>query len=546
LLERIAALEKQTAQTQATQGPSITDEPQVEPGDTQQHLATTLTLSAVAEPRSRAGEFLRHLSTPSLVAGVTETFGGDPEATTRGSPLWEGISQHIRHPSGGARPLHIPRDEALGVLQAYLDVVDFRFPRLPVAKVRAGIEAISSEAGYARALARDPAHIFMAYLVVAIVPLVSDAYPVSQGSWVSAHLLTKCLALLDRVFRMEDGVDVIQCLHLLTVMAIHCSTAGSAWHLVGFAMNKCVALGYHRDDHTESLSPTEVQQRRWAFWGCYLLDRLICAALGRPYSIDDRDITVPLPQGEGPREMAYVHLFRYAVLLSKAVDESLPAKTTERLHGQALYWRATSPAQSDPSVADIHAYHTSLYRTLLLRIAIRDIVVVPPASSPDVIALEQLRMRDINHFATCRAVARSLDRARMVKRPYLSFLTGYSALSMGLTCLYHVVVSPSATSSFSAPAYSPSLVQGGSALNSYSEPREILDLACRKLEIVGRQFPRLHEYLIIFDKLRQSVDKWLLSATVDDVAEVGLAIAGIGPLHLRQLAEAILSIINSA
>lgn len=94
----------------------------------------------------------------------------------------------------------------------------------------------------------DPAPIFMAYVVITIVPLVSDAYSISQGSWVAMHLLGKWMKLLDRAFHQEDGTDVIQCLRLLVILAVHFSAAGSAWHLSSFAINKCIALGYHRED----------------------------------------------------------------------------------------------------------------------------------------------------------------------------------------------------------------------------------------------------------------------------------------------------------
>lgn len=594
-----------------------------------------LSLSAMAEPRNRAGEFLKHLSTPRLIAGVTETFGGNPESTARVSSLWEGISQYIRHPAGASQRLHIPRDEALKALDSYLEIVDFRFPRLPVAKVQAGINAISATGGgdeaYSSALSRNPSHIFMAYLVVAIVPLVSDSYPISQGSWVSVHLLSKCLKLLDRVFHLEDGVDIIQCLHLLIVLSIHCSTAGSAWHLVGFAMNKCIALGYHREDSraVASLSAFDLQQRRWAFWGCYLLDRLICAGLGRPFSIDDRDISVPLPEPGSPagnasslgggvgvppasltlREASHVHLFRYAILLSSAVQDC-PAATDavgnsdfETLLGHALYWRTTAPTWGNPSVADIHSHQTSLYNTLLLRIAIREIdrgftfdspswdgqqtetpliqyrlmpgpggtgadeelVMCQPGSflaAQIVLACERDRIRRIHLLQTCRAVARSLDRTRMVGRPYLSFLTGYSAFSMGLACLYYLAVTshlagqspdnPMFTTPSSVDTHGRGHAQWRSQLD-YRGPQTILDLASQKLEIVGRQFPRLQEYRVILERLRYLVSVWptrFQLATTDgflvenEVAELRKAVCGISPTHLKLLAAAVIHILT--
>lgn len=119
------------------------------------------------------------------------------------------------------RRLHIPLEEANKALDTYLEVVDLRFPRLPVAKVKSGIAAIAAtdDAAYQDKLSNSPGHIFTAYIVLAVVPLSSDNCPISQGSFVSIHVLAKCLKGLDRVFNQEDGVNIIQCLHLLVIFS---------------------------------------------------------------------------------------------------------------------------------------------------------------------------------------------------------------------------------------------------------------------------------------------------------------------------------------
>lgn len=255
-----------------------------------------LSLSAMAEPQSRAGEFLRDLSMPRIISAVTETYGGDPETTSRIDILWDGIAKYIRHAGdGSSRHLYFPQQEALKCLQTYVKVVDFRFPRIPVAKVEHGIKAITGgEDSYSSTLASDPAHIFYAYMIMAIVPLVSDIYPVAQGSFVSTHIMSQSLKVLEKVFSKEDGIDIIHCLHLLVIFSMHSSTAGSSWHLIGIAMKKCIALGYHRET-PPGLDPDEADGRRWSFWSCYFLDRLVSAALGRPPSIGDRYVTVSQP-----------------------------------------------------------------------------------------------------------------------------------------------------------------------------------------------------------------------------------------------------------
>ena len=80
-------------------------------------------------------------------------------------------------------------------------------------------------------------------------------------------------------------------------------------------MKKCIALGFHREVAKLRRDTTEedLENRRWAFWQCYFLDRYVCAkaivrrcqlmhysliscALDRPFSINDQDISIEVNQ----------------------------------------------------------------------------------------------------------------------------------------------------------------------------------------------------------------------------------------------------------
>ncbi|VUC27889.1 unnamed protein product [Clonostachys rosea] len=587
LLERIASLEQQLTAPDATicetsdNGRSGHRGTQsgwpLESADVNME---SLSLSAMAEPIGRAGEFLKQLSIPRVITSVTETYGGNPEATSRVDSLWDGISKYIRHPSGQMHRLHVEPAEANKFLEHYLDIVDFRFPRLPLAKVKLGIDAITceDESAYNNILQKDPALIFMAYMVMAIVPLVSDKYPISQGSFVSIQLLGKCLKVLDRVFRQEDGVDIIQCLHLLVIFSIHCSAAGSSWHLIGFAMNKCISLGYHTEisPSNSAISPEEREQRRWAFWSCFLLDRLICAALGRPFAIHNDYVTVSLP-GEGsidsscpdPRELYYIHLFRYARLLSSIITSSSVEKFDSAL-SRILQWRMATPPNIGVLTREPYLHQTSLYHTLILRTGIHEILrgykiyeaedgmatvtherelVKTTAAVNTTNDPEYQMMVDIKLFDICTAVACSLDRNRMTGRHYLSHLTGYSAFSMGLATVYHELVrrrealgpNSSQVIDNEAEVLNPltGTPSGWSLVGENSTKRalkasEILNMASSKLEIVARQFPRMHEYKQTLETIRPIVFSGHSSMN-GDVEHLKGAVMDINPTHLRHL-----------
>ena len=508
----------------------------------------SLSLSAMAEPRSRAGEFLKELAMPRIIAGITETYGGNPETTSRLDSLWDGIARDIRHPDNAdGHRLRLDRDEALRSLDTYLETVDFRFPKLQAAKVQSGIDAVTAADNetYAATLATSPSHIFMAYMITAIVPLVSDGYPISHGSFVSIHVMAKCLRVLDRVFRQEDGVDIIQCLHLLVVFAIHSSAAGSSWHLIGFAIDKCIALGYHRESSAVAgESDDEVQQRRWAFWSCYYLYALLSAALDRPMSIDDRSVTVSLPDehegSPGPvrvlsdMERRHVHLFHYARLLSSILQEAEGGEFRYHL-SRLLHWRASTPSRSIPGFEKAQAHETSLFNTLMLRAAIQQIVISTDVHFDSVLSpIGYLRPRrdeicQMRLLEICQAVVQSLDRHTQIGRPYLSVTTGYSAFSVGLAVLY----------------YSSCMV--GESVDCVNATRGLVKSARRKLDVVSRQFPRMQDYSRLVELLHRRLLQYAMGRFDRDEdleRESGELVRGIGPGHLKRLARAIITCLD--
>ena len=71
---------------------------------------------------------------------------------------------------------------------------------------------------------------------------------------------------------------------------------GSIWFLVGLACRTCVDLGFHneRNAQKERLDNLETDMRRRLFWCTYKMDRLLSVSLGRPVTIPDGFINVPV------------------------------------------------------------------------------------------------------------------------------------------------------------------------------------------------------------------------------------------------------------
>lgn len=237
-----------------------------------------LSLGAMAEPTRRTGEMLRELSIPRLIFAVTEVFGGDPERTRRVDRLWDCVARDIKRPRLESDRLNIPAIEGAACVERYFKLVDYRYPSLSRDDVERGMATIcgntSNSDGTSQA---NPAASFFALMVIALVPLVTDNYSSAHGSFVSIHMLSRALQLLEDIFRIDDGIEIIQCLRLLVVYSLHTSAAGSSWHLIGFAMKKCIALGYHLEpERAETAEEEQAQEKnRWVFWSCYLLDRSV-------------------------------------------------------------------------------------------------------------------------------------------------------------------------------------------------------------------------------------------------------------------------------
>jgi hypothetical protein len=417
-------------------------------------------------------------------------------------------------------------------------------------------------------LASDPAHIFYAYMIMAIIPLVSDNYPGAQGSFVSTHIMAQSLKVLEKVFSKEDGIDIIHCLHLLVIFSTHSSTAGSSWHLIGIAMKKCIALGYHREP-AKALAPEEADGRRWAFWSCYLLDRLISAALGRPPSISDRYVTVSLPTelsssaNQAAAQSMQIHLLRYAVLMSSVISHVSERNFEEHL-GELLHWRISTPSHVSTLERE-RGYQTSLYNTLLLRIIIDQIgsqrhlthSQSSPHSQPMLLGVSvdttqdrtstiQARIRQsraVRLMETCKAVVESLGRWDMRKRAFLSWVTGYSAFSTSLAVLYHITLDMPQNRDVPGLPHALTEEEPNSAAN------RMLNDMLQTLAIVARQFPRMTDFRRIIVGIRKKIDgfeleDWDELRQLGNVDDVDSLVADIQPDHLRKLAQVALENCN--
>ncbi|BAE65318.1 unnamed protein product [Aspergillus oryzae RIB40] len=91
------------------------------------------------------------------------------------------------------------------------------------------------------------------------------------------------------------SIENIKAMTLLVVYHLRSASSQGVWYMIGLAMRTAIDLGLHRKANEVSLDLFTAQLRRRLFWTVYYLERVVSMSLGRPFSIADRNIDLPLP-----------------------------------------------------------------------------------------------------------------------------------------------------------------------------------------------------------------------------------------------------------
>lgn len=89
------------------------------------------------------------------------------------------------------------------------------------------------------------------------------------ASFISA-LHSAARRTLPVILQNQDSLLAIKCMLMLAMYSLYSPSGGSAWHLIGMVMQKCVALGLEKDQDVQGSLANE---RVKVFWSAYMLDR---------------------------------------------------------------------------------------------------------------------------------------------------------------------------------------------------------------------------------------------------------------------------------
>ncbi|KAJ3580383.1 hypothetical protein NPX13_g177 [Xylaria arbuscula] len=318
-----------------------------------------LSRSAMAEPRDPKNYAAPGITLERMMTAALTLDGGD---TSRAKPL---DPRHVRLLAAHHQPLKPDRDITVPYIKAFVDNVCIRYPYLDESRTMELWEVVMARheaATASREIEVGPslAHAcFHAYLGVAVgILLTPDAVTLSS---LITRLHAAAIEQLPPILNLHDPLMTVQCLLALAIFSDFHPCGGSTWHLAGLAMTQCISSEFHKEPDREEFDEAVLRDRRNTFWSVYMLDRLISTALGRPFTIQDEDITLrPLgppsnKAAQSPIDIYNSHLVSQARLVSNI-------RTRERKqpmfdYRNICFWREprfaiTTLAKSHPQISN--------------------------------------------------------------------------------------------------------------------------------------------------------------------------------------------------
>lgn len=212
------------------------------------------------------------------------------------------------------------------------------------------------------------------------------------------RLMTGAMALLPSVVSETPDVEAVRVLLLASVLCLHRFEEASSWHLTGLAVTKAISAGLHRNKTPES----SADDSSTLLWTLYKLDRAIAFVLDRPFSIEDGDMTIQLPQvtslhAVGLPDVDLQPFFAWTVHYSHMLSgwRRQPVPDLEACRSSFAYWRETcheflissqpvdghGPTGKGGLSAIVNAVEAQLTCRALVHLFLRSLESQPPSSS---------------------------------------------------------------------------------------------------------------------------------------------------------------------
>ncbi|KIW67935.1 hypothetical protein PV04_03914 [Phialophora macrospora] len=129
----------------------------------------------------------------------------------------------------------------------------------------------------------------------AMIVVVKDTSTAPGSAWFQRAM---CL-MPDFVRLLREPNLAIQVLCLVALYLVSIDMKEAAYGYIGQAVRICLVEGLHREAPRQVMGDRLANYHRDLWWTVYILDRRLSCMIGAPCSIQDSDITCPLPAVDG-------------------------------------------------------------------------------------------------------------------------------------------------------------------------------------------------------------------------------------------------------
>lgn len=205
---------------------------------------------------------------------------------------WEDAESHVgSNTIGNFLP---PRTLSDALVSAYFERIHIYFPLF-----HRGIFESKLESSYARSVESVNQYDDIGWLVCLALVFSFGCEQLHEQDPDEAHKLqVKYLTFTKTYFRelvATTGLTNIQALVLLSMHHHSIGQKSSCWLLTGLAARMAITMGMHRDKTNLEFDPLERNTRRQVWWSVYIFEKQLCNLLGRPTVIDEREMSMRIP-----------------------------------------------------------------------------------------------------------------------------------------------------------------------------------------------------------------------------------------------------------
>lgn len=177
------------------------------------------------------------------------------------------------------QPRHPPtlsQEEIFPLAQTYCRNILYRWPFMAEDEFMQMHGAITSEQVNADPSPTDwesAAKMFLVYMAVATVGFSSRSAAASE--LVASKMQQYAAQVLLRSVTRGSALVVLRCLTSACLCALHSTSGGSFWQLLGITISKAISFGLHRLERSthHEVSAPDFKEKQRLFWVLFILDR---------------------------------------------------------------------------------------------------------------------------------------------------------------------------------------------------------------------------------------------------------------------------------